>query len=127
MLARWDESTGKDGKVLRMHDIFKAYASDLITSYAFGGCFHYLDQEDWGAGYFSSTDDYFSLTHVFGHFPIVMRLVNSMPTWALGLFIPNLTEMSEKQMVSARQFHHGSYPSDMIFVDFVPSEYMESH
>ncbi|KAL8888077.1 MAG: hypothetical protein Q9192_006232, partial [Flavoplaca navasiana] len=116
LLARWDESTGKDGKVLRMHDIFKAYASDLITSYAFGGCFHYLDQEDWGAGYFSSTDDYFSLTHVFGHFPIVERLVNSMPTWALGLFIPNLTEMSEKQMwwiARVRAIRNSPNPEDI--------------
>ncbi|KAL8841191.1 MAG: hypothetical protein Q9170_001045 [Blastenia crenularia] len=94
MLSRWDENSGKDGKVLQMHPIFKAYASDVITTYAFGDCFHFLGEEDWGMGYFSSTDAYFSLTHVFGHFPIVMKLVNNVPTWALGLFIPNLTEMS---------------------------------
>lgn len=100
MLARWNEGAGKDGTILRMHPIFKAYASDIITTYAFGDSFHFLDAEDWGNAYFSSTDKYFGLTHVFGHFPIVMKLVNNMPTWLLGLMIPNLTEMSEKQMVS---------------------------
>lgn len=99
MLARWNEPTGKNGKVLHMHPVFKAYASDIITTYAFGDCFHFLDEEDWGMSYFASTDRYFSLTHVFGHFPIVMKLVNNMPTWALRIFIPNLTEMSGKQMV----------------------------
>ena len=104
MLARWNEPSGKDGKVLQMHVIFKAYASDIITTYAFGDCFHFLDEGDWGKAYFASTDRYFSLTHVFGHFPIVMKVVNSMPAWALGLVIPNLIEMSGKQMVRALFF-----------------------
>lgn len=99
MFARWNEQAGKDGKVLHMHTVFKAYASDIITSYAFGDCFHFLDQDDWGASYFSSTDKYFGLTHVFGHFPTVMRIVNQTPLWAMSLFIPNLTEMSTKQSV----------------------------
>ncbi|KAI1504778.1 cytochrome P450 [Biscogniauxia marginata] len=97
MLGRWHKLAGRDGKVLNMHTVFKAYASDVITTYAFGDCFHFLDDEDWGAEYFSSTDKYFKLTHVFGHFPMVMRLVNSTPTWVLSLFIPSLSAMSEKQ------------------------------
>ena len=100
MLARWNDDAGKDGKILRIHPIFKAFASDIITTYAFGDSFHFLDADDWGDSYFSSTDKYFGLTHVFGHFPIVMKLVDNMPTWLLRLMIPNLTEMSEKQMVS---------------------------
>lgn len=100
MLARLQQTDKKKGHVLQMHHVFKAYASDVITKYAFGDCFHFLDQDDWGKGYFSSTDKYFSLTHVFGHFPIVMQLVNNMPTWVLALFIPNLAEMSGKQEVS---------------------------
>ena len=103
MLARWDES-GKDGKVLEIHPIFKAYASDIITTYAFGDCCHFLEMEDWGKSYFESTNGYFALTHVFGHFPVVMRLVNSVPTRVLALFIPNLTEISEKQTVSVREW-----------------------
>ncbi|KAF5026931.1 hypothetical protein F66182_961 [Fusarium sp. NRRL 66182] len=98
MLARWHQGVGSNGKVLHMHTIFKAYTSDVITTYAFGDSFHFLEDEDWGAAYFSSTDKYFRLTHVFGHFPLSMKLINGMPIWALRLFIPNLTEMAGKQM-----------------------------
>ncbi|KAM5343621.1 hypothetical protein ACJ41O_012158 [Fusarium nematophilum] len=103
MLARWHQETGPNGKVLHMHTVFKAYTSDVIATYAFGDCFHFLEEENWGAAYFASTDKYFSLTHIFGHFPITMKLVNNMPTWGLRLFIPNLTEMAGKQMWWADQ------------------------
>lgn len=98
MLARLD-SSGKNGMILKMHYVFRAYASDVITSYAFGDCFHFLEEDDWGRSYFSSADKYFSLTHVFGWFPLVMPLVNNMPTFLLRMFIPNLRDMSEKQSV----------------------------
>ena len=71
MLARWDES-GKDGTVLEIHPIFKVYASDIIATYAFGDCFLFLETEDWGKGYLESTNSYFALTHIFGHFAVVM-------------------------------------------------------
>lgn len=111
MLARWNEGAGKDGTILQIHPIFKAYASDIITTYAFGDCFHFLSAEDWGHAYFSSTDKYFRLTHVFGHFPIVLKLLDNMPSWFLGLMIPSLTEMSEKQMVSITYHHPILLPS----------------
>lgn len=60
--------------------------------------------KDWGKAFFDSTEKYFGLTHIFGHFPIVMKLVNNAPTWALQLFIHNLSEMSEKKTVRAHTF-----------------------
>lgn len=106
MLGRWQQGAGKDGKVLHMHTVFKAYASDVITTYAFGDCFHFLEEEDWGHSYFSSTDEYFKLTHIFGHFPIIMKLVNNTPLWLMELFMPNLSEMGGKQMVSRINTHY---------------------
>ena len=104
MLSRWSEPSSKDGKLLHLHTVFKAYASDIITTYAFGDCFHFLREEDWGIAYFDLTEKYFGLTYVFGHFPIVIKLVNNAPTWALRIFIDNLFQMSEKQLVRARTF-----------------------
>lgn len=109
MLSRWNERIGKDGKVMHMHTVFKAYASDIITTYAFGDCFHFLEEDDWGRSYFKSTDKYFDLTHIFGHFPLVMLLVNNAPKWILQLFIPNLTEMAEKQTVRDYPFSSGTH------------------
>ncbi|KAI0896800.1 cytochrome P450 [Annulohypoxylon nitens] len=97
ILQRWKKIGGKCGEVLNMGAVFQAYASDNITTYAFGDCFNFLDDEQWGGEYFSSQEKYFGLTHVFGSFPIVRKLIENLPTWLLGLFIPNLSSMSEKQ------------------------------
>lgn len=99
MLARWTHHAGKEGKVLHMHTIFKAYASDIITTYAFGDCFHFLDEDDWGEAYFTSTEIYFKLNHAFAHIPYLMRVVNNLPPSIFKLFVPNLAEMAEKQSV----------------------------
>jgi hypothetical protein len=69
----------------------------VITKYAFGDSFNFLDTEDFGHVYFDSSDKYFSLTHIFGHFPVSARLIDAAPTWLLSMFIPNLAEMVEKQ------------------------------
>ncbi|KAI0401350.1 cytochrome P450 [Xylaria palmicola] len=97
MLDRWNKLGRGDGAVLKMLTVFQAYASDVITSYAFGDSVDFLDDEDWGEEYFSSQESYFKLTHIFGCFPVVMSLVNNIPAWVLGVFIPNLSAMSEKQ------------------------------
>ncbi|KAI0877415.1 cytochrome P450 [Hypoxylon argillaceum] len=97
MFERWDKLGRGGGAVLKMLMVFQAYASDVVTSYAFGDSFGFLDDEDWGEEYFSSQEKYFQLTHIFGSFPIVMSLINNMPSWVMGIFIPNLSAMSEKQ------------------------------
>ncbi|GAP91979.1 putative cytochrome p450 [Rosellinia necatrix] len=97
MLERWDKLGRGGGVVLKMSTVFQAYASDIITSYAFGDCFNFLDDDDWGEEYFSSQDKYFKLTHIFGCFPFVIRIVNNMPSWIMGIFIPNLSAMLKKQ------------------------------
>ncbi|KAJ8126552.1 hypothetical protein O1611_g7086 [Lasiodiplodia mahajangana] len=97
ILRRWKMLGGSEGHVVNMLAVFQAFASDNITTYAFGDCFNFIDDEDWGEEYFASQEKYFKLTHVFGSFPIVMRLVNNMPTWLLGMMMSNLSAMTEKQ------------------------------
>ncbi|KAI1271765.1 cytochrome P450 [Xylaria sp. FL0933] len=97
MLERWNNFGRGGDAVLKMATVFQAYASDVITSYAFGDSANFLDDENWGEGYFSSQERYFRLTHIFGCFPIIMRLVNHMPAWVMSIFIPNLSAMSERQ------------------------------
>ncbi|KAI0972013.1 cytochrome P450 [Xylaria arbuscula] len=97
ILERWDELGRDGGAVLKMVFAFQAYTSDVITSYAFGDYVGYIEDDDWGEEYFSSQMKYFQLTHIFGTFPVVMRLVNNMPAWVMSIFIPNLSAMLEKQ------------------------------
>jgi cytochrome P450 len=37
------EDAGKKGEALRIHYVLKACTSDIITKYAFGSSFHFLD------------------------------------------------------------------------------------
>ncbi|KAI0854609.1 cytochrome P450 [Xylaria cubensis] len=97
MVERWEKLGRDGGVVLEMLMVFQAFASDIITSYAFGDCFNFMECEDWGEEFFSSQDKYFQLTHIFGAFPIIMRVINMTPSWIMGIFIPNLFAMTEKQ------------------------------
>lgn len=90
---------GETGQPLPMHYVFRAMTSDLITEYAFGDSFHFLDQEDFSIPYMKSTDVFFILNHTFGHFPWVGSLLAAAPPWAVKTFVPSLTEMWDKQMV----------------------------
>ncbi|KAL8923200.1 MAG: hypothetical protein Q9208_004763 [Pyrenodesmia sp. 3 TL-2023] len=91
------EAASESGDTLRMHHVLKACTSDIITKYAFGESFHFLDEEDYAAPYMESTDVYHLFNHAFCHFPWIGTLIASAPLWAIKAFIPGLTEMWNKQ------------------------------
>ena len=99
MLLSRIAKSGLSGEVVQMHHIFKAYTSDVITEYAFGDSFHFMDAPDYGRLYFEATDFFFSLTHVFGHFPWYACLVQSAPAWVVRTLSPTLRELVDKQTV----------------------------
>lgn len=98
MTARMDEA-GKTGQVMHMHQVFKACASDVITVYAFGECFGFMDREDFGRSFFESTDVFFYLTHIFGLVPWLVHYVQNMPSWLVKLVVPSLSELRDRQDV----------------------------
>ncbi|KAL9121201.1 MAG: hypothetical protein Q9187_002237 [Circinaria calcarea] len=57
------EAAGKAGEILPMHYVLKACTSEVITKYAFGDSFHFLDEEDYATPYMKATDVY----HLFNH------------------------------------------------------------
>ncbi|KAI3329673.1 cytochrome P450 [Ustulina deusta] len=91
------EEAGRTGEILQMHHIFKACASDVITEYAFGECYGFMQQPDFGKAFFESTDVFFYLTHVFGLVPWVVHYVQNMPTWMIRLLVPHLSELRDRQ------------------------------
>ncbi|KAI4116926.1 MAG: hypothetical protein LQ345_002744 [Seirophora villosa] len=97
------EAAGESGGTLRMHYVLKACTSDIITKYAFGESFHFLDDEDYAAPYMESTDVYHLFNHAFCHFPWIGTLIASVPLWAIKTFIPGLTEMWNKQEMWIQQ------------------------
>ncbi|CAI7649241.1 unnamed protein product [Penicillium glandicola] len=91
------ENAGKTGQILHMHHLFKACASDVITVYAFGECFDFLDRPDCGRSFFESTDVFFYLTHIFGLVPSLVHYVQNMPSWLVKLLLPSLSELRDRQ------------------------------
>lgn len=98
MLALISESAGS-GPV-QLHHLFKACTSDVITMYAFGDSFRFLEEKNLGRPYFEATDLFFGLTHLFGHATWLAVLIQSLPIWAVAFFIPQLRELWSKQSVS---------------------------
>ena len=78
LMKRFHEH-GLRNEIIEPHHMLKACASDVITLYAFGDSFHWLDKPDCGRSYFEAGDMFNSLTHVFGAFPWLFRLAVAAP------------------------------------------------
>ncbi|PTB66762.1 cytochrome P450 [Trichoderma citrinoviride] len=91
------EDSAKRQEVVKMHHLFKACASDIITLYAFGDSFSFLHQPDYGRGYFDACDQLNTMTHVFGNFPWLRILASSAPDWAMKKLLPSMSEFLDKK------------------------------
>lgn len=111
ILDRWD-AHGKTEEMIQVHPVFKACASDIITMYAFGGWMHFMEEPDYGRAYFSGTDWFFFLTHIFFQFPGAVHWVQNMLGWILRIMAPFLTPLRDRQDVSSlwEYKHHLSNP-----------------
>jgi cytochrome P450 len=96
------EKASVTGEPIEMSIMFKAYASDTVVSYAFGDCFHFLDDPKFGKPYFEAVDIFFQLNHLFGHWPLIGWAVRMAPGWVMRNFGPSLREMWEKKLVRVR-------------------------
>lgn len=98
MLHRMQKS-GMQCEVVELHHMFKACASDIITLYAFGDSFHFMDQTDYGQPYFRAGEAFNSLTHVFGAFPWLLTIASSTPGWLMKYLKPEMTEFVDRREV----------------------------
>ncbi|KAF2993294.1 hypothetical protein E8E14_000910 [Neopestalotiopsis sp. 37M] len=96
MLSRLEEA-GRSSRVMQMHHIFKACASDVITRYAFDNSLNFMDMEDFGKSHFESTDSFFLMTHLCFLFPSLMPLIQFSPDWILRLLFPSIIGLRERQ------------------------------
>lgn len=98
LIGRLDASA-RESRVVRIHEVFKAAASDIITMYAFDNSFNFLDMDDYGQSYFESTHKFFLLTHVCVLLPWLYPLIQNSPDWLLRLLFPGLSEVRDRQNV----------------------------
>ncbi|KAI0096385.1 cytochrome P450 [Nemania sp. FL0031] len=92
-----------DKAVLLMHYVIKACTSDVITKWAFGDLFHFMDEEDYAAPYMKSTDESHLFNHAMCHFPIVGTILAKAPDWAIHTFLPGLSDMWNKKRLWMEQ------------------------
>ncbi|KAK4243558.1 cytochrome P450 [Corynascus novoguineensis] len=96
MLVRMQKS-GTQSEVVELHHMFKACASDIITLYAFGDSFHFMDQSDYGKRYFRAGEAFNSMTHLFGALPWLLTIASSVPGWLLKYLNPEMTEFVDRR------------------------------
>jgi cytochrome P450 len=65
VLARLEQAS----EPVEMNLLFKTYTTDTVVQYAFGDSFHFLDDAECGKPYFKAVEMFFSLNHLFGHWP----------------------------------------------------------
>ncbi|KAK7724451.1 hypothetical protein SLS63_008708 [Diaporthe eres] len=91
------EESAERGEIVQLHHVFKACTSDVIATYAFGQSFGFLERADLGRPYFEGVNLFFGMTHIFGHFTWFADLLQSLPAWAVNMFVPSLRELWSKQ------------------------------
>ncbi|KAF2120196.1 cytochrome P450 [Lophiotrema nucula] len=96
LLSRMQDC-GIHHEVVELHHMFKACASDIITLYAFGDSFHFLEKKDFGQPYFEAGDTFNGLTHVFGAFPWLARLAIATPGWLVKILNPSVSDFVDSQ------------------------------
>lgn len=101
LLLRLDASA-REKSIVKIHDVFKATASDIITMYAFDNSFNFLEMRDYGKSYFKSTHKFFLLTHVCVLIPWLYPLIQNSPDWLLRFLFPGLSEVRDRQNVSVQ-------------------------
>ena len=99
LLSRLEQSALAGSPPLQLHHVFKACTSDVITKYAFGDCFDFMNSPDFGKPYFAATDLFFGLNHVMIFFPWFAVLVQNTPGWFVKALMPDLAALVDKKTV----------------------------
>ncbi|KAL4776899.1 cytochrome P450 [Aspergillus nidulans var. acristatus] len=64
-----------------LHHGFRAISVDVITDYAFGDSYNFLDRDDFGIDFFNGFRDTGPALWTFQQFPIIQRVAKKMPFW----------------------------------------------
>ncbi|KAH6628935.1 cytochrome P450, partial [Chaetomium tenue] len=97
LLERLEETARAGSPPVHIHHVFKACTSDVITKYAFGDCFNFMERNDFGKPYFNATDLFFGLNHIMIFFPWFAVLIQNTPGWFVKLLMPDLAELVDKK------------------------------
>ncbi|KAL4890504.1 cytochrome P450 [Aspergillus ambiguus] len=93
------ESSGR----IDLHHGFRAISVDVITDYAFDHCYDFLDDAEFGVGFFNMIRDFGPAFWFFQQFPAVQPFALGTPFWLAKLTSGALTRMMLHHEGSRRQ------------------------
>ncbi|KAF2091739.1 cytochrome P450 [Saccharata proteae CBS 121410] len=80
------------GKPLSLNDAFCCMTTDIVTEFAFGLCWNYLDSKDFGTNLHKAIIAQMRLSLTAKHFPWVAKAVMMLPRWLALHLAPDLEE-----------------------------------
>lgn len=87
-------------KVVTLNDAWAAYAADIVFFYCFAWSYEFLDYPDFVAPFTNSIKELTNSLHVARHFPWFLKLLQSLPGYAVGIINPAMIPVFEFKSVS---------------------------
>ena len=87
-------------KVINLNDAWAAYAADIIFFYSFAWSYDFLDYLDFVAPFTTSIKELTNSLHVARHFPWFLKLLQSLPGYAVGVIKPAMIPVFQFESVS---------------------------
>ena len=98
LVSRMESAFGTTGSI-DLHHGFRAISVDVISDYAFGYSYDFLNQEDFGVEFFNMIRDFGPAFWFFQQFPAIQPVALKTPFWVAKLTSPPLTRMILHQEV----------------------------
>ena len=90
-------------KIVTLNDMWAAFATDIIFFYCFAWSYDFLDYADFIAPFTTSLKQLANFVHIAGHFPWLLKVLQSLPDSALGIINPAMRPVFQFQNVSLSQ------------------------
>ncbi|KAI1165158.1 cytochrome P450 [Nemania serpens] len=83
------------GRHIILDHVFTSYAADVVTLYAFGRDFGYVDDPDFESPFVKAIRGFKSIAQPFAQFPWLARLLNGIPNCLIDFVQPSLSAVLE--------------------------------
>lgn len=87
-------------RIVTLNDAWAAYAADIVFFYCFGWSYDFLNYPDFVAPFTNSIVELTSSLHVATHFPWFLKLLQSLPNFAVGIINPAMIPVFQFERVS---------------------------
>ena len=97
---------GGKNRVVNLNEAYAAFVSDAITWYTFAFSYDFLDFPDFVTPFTTSIRKLAMSLHVAGHFPWLLKLLQSVPDSVVGLLNPMMVPVFQFQRVSGKRLNN---------------------